>query len=82
MAIDAHVCAGCGNCTAVCGLSGQGANFPRRFIRYIQLGLADDRARRATGVGGHVAALLPQRHRRHPPLPGAVLRLLDLLAKK
>jgi quinone-modifying oxidoreductase, subunit QmoC len=34
-------CFNCGNCTAVCGLSGQGANFPRRFIRYIQLGLAE-----------------------------------------
>jgi ferredoxin len=36
-------CFNCGNCTAVCSLSGgeRGATFPRRFIRYVQLGLAE-----------------------------------------
>ncbi len=32
-------CFNCGNCTAVCGLSEQDSVFPRRYIRYIQLGL-------------------------------------------
>jgi hypothetical protein len=31
----------CGNCTAVCSLSGDGAVFPRKTIRYMQLGLKD-----------------------------------------
>jgi quinone-modifying oxidoreductase, subunit QmoC len=34
-------CFNCGNCTAACGLSGQDVNMPRRFIRYVQLGLAE-----------------------------------------
>ena len=34
-------CINCGNCTAVCSLSGNGAVFPRKTIRYIQLGLKD-----------------------------------------
>jgi ferredoxin len=36
-------CFNCGNCTAVCSLSGgeRGATFPRRFIRYVQLGLPE-----------------------------------------
>lgn len=32
-------CFNCGNCTAVCSLTDQDAVFPRRYIRYIQLGL-------------------------------------------
>jgi len=38
---DLSVCINCGNCTAVCSLSGQDATFPRRIIRYLQLGLKD-----------------------------------------
>ncbi len=34
-------CFNCGNCTAVCGLTDNDASFPRKFIRYIQLGLKD-----------------------------------------
>ncbi len=34
-------CFNCGNCTAACGLSGQDVNMPRRFIRYVQLGLGE-----------------------------------------
>lgn len=34
-------CFNCGNCTAACMLAGQEAVFPRRYIRYIQLGLKD-----------------------------------------
>jgi ferredoxin len=32
-------CFNCGNCTAACSLSNQDSVFPRRYIRYIQLGL-------------------------------------------
>ncbi len=38
---DLTVCMNCGNCTAVCSLSGDDATFPRRIIRYLQLGLED-----------------------------------------
>ncbi len=39
---DLTRCIHCGNCTAVCKLSGNGgAVFPRKTIRYIQLGLKD-----------------------------------------
>ncbi|MCL5098324.1 MAG: 4Fe-4S dicluster domain-containing protein [Candidatus Omnitrophica bacterium] len=34
-------CFNCGNCTAVCSLSEGGAAFPRKLIRYAQLGLKD-----------------------------------------
>jgi quinone-modifying oxidoreductase, subunit QmoC len=34
-------CFNCGNCTAVCSLTGKEQAFPRRTIRYIQLGLRD-----------------------------------------
>jgi ferredoxin len=34
-------CFNCGNCTAVCALSKEDAVFPRRYIRYIQLGVRD-----------------------------------------
>jgi len=32
-------CYNCGNCTAICPLSSNGETFPRRLIRYAQLGL-------------------------------------------
>ncbi len=38
---DITRCINCGNCTAVCSLSGNDAVFPRKTIRYIQLGLRD-----------------------------------------
>jgi ferredoxin len=34
-------CFNCGNCTAACSLTNQDAVFPRRYIRYVQLGLKD-----------------------------------------
>jgi ferredoxin len=37
-------CFNCGNCTAVCSLTNQDSVFPRRYIRYIQLGLEDKMA--------------------------------------
>ncbi|MEW6666582.1 MAG: 4Fe-4S dicluster domain-containing protein [Thermodesulfobacteriota bacterium] len=38
---DANKCFHCGNCTAVCPLSTPDNQFPRRFMKYIQLGLGD-----------------------------------------
>jgi ferredoxin len=38
---DAATCFNCGNCTAVCSLSTEAVPFPRKSIRYLQLGLKD-----------------------------------------
>lgn len=38
---DAAACFNCGNCTAVCSLSSESTPFPRKVIRYLQLGLKD-----------------------------------------
>lgn len=38
---DVTACFNCGNCTAVCPLSNGDANFPRRIIRYCQIGDRD-----------------------------------------
>ncbi len=38
---DAATCFNCGNCTAVCSLSSEDIPFPRKTIRYLQLGLKD-----------------------------------------
>lgn len=38
---DAATCFNCGNCTAVCSLSSESTPFPRKVIRYLQLGLKD-----------------------------------------
>ncbi len=35
---DAATCFNCGNCTAVCNLSEEDTPFPRKVIRYLQLG--------------------------------------------
>ena len=35
-------CFNCGNCSAVCPLSTEEDNFPRRMIRYTQLGMRDE----------------------------------------
>ena len=40
-AANIEACFNCGNCTAICPLSGDGANFPRTIIRYAQIGLQD-----------------------------------------
>jgi nitrate reductase gamma subunit/ferredoxin len=37
-AFDVTACFNCGNCTAVCPLSNGDASFPRRIIRYCQIG--------------------------------------------
>ena len=34
-------CFNCGNCTAACSLTSQDSVFPRRYIRYMQLGLKE-----------------------------------------
>ena len=38
---SASQCFNCGNCTAVCSLSTENVPFPRKTIRYLQLGLTD-----------------------------------------
>jgi len=38
---DAKTCFNCGNCTAVCSLSTESAPFPRKAIRYLQIGAKD-----------------------------------------
>ncbi len=38
---DFTQCMNCGHCTAVCGLSENKVAFPRKIIRYVQLGLKD-----------------------------------------
>ncbi|HUI30311.1 MAG TPA: 4Fe-4S dicluster domain-containing protein [Candidatus Acidoferrales bacterium] len=40
-AVNIESCFNCGNCTAVCPLSSDEDNFPRRMIRYGQLGMKD-----------------------------------------
>jgi ferredoxin len=39
--VNVEACFNCGNCTAVCPLSTEDASFPRRMIRYAQLGMRD-----------------------------------------
>jgi quinone-modifying oxidoreductase subunit QmoC len=43
-AFDIWGCFNCGNCTAVCSLSRGGESFPRRLIRFAQLGMRDQLA--------------------------------------
>jgi ferredoxin len=38
---DAKTCFNCGNCTAVCSLSTESSPFPRKVIRYLQIGAKD-----------------------------------------
>ena len=40
-ATDISACFSCGNCTAICPLSENDATFPRRMIRYAQVGMKD-----------------------------------------
>lgn len=39
--VNIESCFNCGNCTAVCPLSSSEENFPRRMIRYAQLGMRE-----------------------------------------
>ncbi len=39
--INTEACFNCGNCTAICPLSGDGNSFPRDTIRLVQLGLRE-----------------------------------------
>ena len=41
-AFDVDACFNCGNCTAVCPLSEGDVAFPRRIIRYAQVGMKDE----------------------------------------
>ena len=41
-AFDVAACFNCGNCTAVCPLTGDDATFPRRIIRYAQVGMKSE----------------------------------------
>jgi ferredoxin/nitrate reductase gamma subunit len=41
-AANIDACFNCGNCSAVCPLSTEEDNFPRRMIRYTQLGMKDE----------------------------------------
>jgi heterodisulfide reductase subunit C len=40
-AFDISACFNCGNCTAICPLSKEGEEFPRKMIRYAAVGLED-----------------------------------------
>ena len=40
--VEIESCFNCGNCTAVCSLTTAEDNFPRKLIRYAQLGLKDE----------------------------------------
>ncbi len=40
-AADVSACFSCGNCTAICPLSDNDGTFPRRMIRYAQVGMKD-----------------------------------------
>jgi heterodisulfide reductase subunit C len=40
-AFDISACFNCGNCTAICPLSKEGEEFPRKMIRYATVGLED-----------------------------------------
>ena len=39
--VDVESCFNCGNCTAICPLTNDDENYPRRIIRYAQLGMKD-----------------------------------------
>jgi ferredoxin len=39
--VNVEACFNCGNCTAVCPLTAEDENFPRRVIRYAQIGMRD-----------------------------------------
>ncbi len=41
-AVGLEKCINCGNCTAICSLTGEGDRFPRHMIRLAQLGMRDE----------------------------------------
>jgi nitrate reductase gamma subunit/ferredoxin len=41
-AFDVEACFNCGNCTAVCPMTSDDATFPRRLIRYAQVGMKEE----------------------------------------
>jgi heterodisulfide reductase subunit C len=41
-AFDVEACFNCGNCTAVCPMTSDDATFPRRLIRYAQVGMREE----------------------------------------
>lgn len=41
-AADVSACFSCGNCTAICPLADNDATFPRRIIRYAQVGMTEE----------------------------------------
>ena len=41
-AADVSACFSCGTCTAICPLVDNDATFPRRIIRYAQVGMKDE----------------------------------------
>ena len=41
-AADISACFSCGNCTAICPLSDNDGTFPRRMIRYAQVGMREE----------------------------------------
>ena len=53
-AVNVEKCFNCGNCTAICPLSTSSETFPRRLIRYAQLGLKEQAAQQQ----GTLAVLL------------------------
>jgi ferredoxin len=40
--VDVSACFSCGNCTAICPLSDNDGTFPRRIIRYAQVGMKEE----------------------------------------
>ena len=40
--VDVEACYNCGNCTAVCSLTNSDDSFPRRLIRYAQIGMKNE----------------------------------------
>ena len=41
-AADVSACFNCGTCTAICPLTTEDSTFPRRFIRYAQVGMREE----------------------------------------
>ena len=40
--VNVGACFNCGNCSAVCSMTGEDGSFPRKLIRYAQLGMKDE----------------------------------------
>jgi len=64
--VSIESCFNCGNCSAVCPLSTEEENFPRRMIRYAQIGMRDKLVRSKELL---VVLLLRGMHD-HVPAPG------------